>query len=121
MLEKESVKLRVASVKTTEFFVQKVLRKLSAGQLLQIVFYEVCTTTKTYSDLHAGPNLPTTKGRIKIKGAEHERESFMLQYVTLPGQTDTDLFTCKQSQQCSTIDSNCVSSEIQVGFSYLYS
>lgn len=38
MLEKESVKLRVASVKTTEFFVQKVLRKLSAVQLLQIVF-----------------------------------------------------------------------------------
>lgn len=102
MLEKESVKLRVASVKTTEFFVQKVLRKLSAGQLLQIVFYEVCTTTKTYSDLHAVPNLPTMKGKIKIKGAEHERESFMLQYVTLPGQTDTDLFTCKQSQQCST-------------------
>lgn len=100
MLEKESVKLRVASVKTTEFFVQKVLRKLSAGQLLQIVLYEVCTTTKTgktYSDLHAVPNLPTTKGNIKTRGAEHERESFMLQYLTLPGQTDTDLFTCKQS------------------------
>ena len=99
MLEKESVKLRVAGVKTTEFFVQKV-RKLSTGQLLQIVLYEVCTTTKAYSDLHAVPNLPTTKGKIKLKGAEHERESFMLQYVTLPGQTDTDLFTCKQSQQC---------------------
>lgn len=28
MLEKESVKLRVASVKTTEFFVQKVLKKI---------------------------------------------------------------------------------------------
>lgn len=77
MLEKESVKLRVASVKTVESFVQKVLRNLSAGQLLQIVCYKVCTTTKTYPDLHAVPNLPTTKGKIKIKGAEHVRKSFM--------------------------------------------
>ena len=77
LLEKESVKLRVASVKTVESFVQKVLRNLSAGQLLQILCYKVCTTTKTYPDLHAVPNLPTTKGKIKIKGAEHVRKSFM--------------------------------------------